>query len=304
MQASCTFSANGNTYAIALDGSTACVTLDGSASTDPDNDPLTFGWTFDDTFPVTLTAAQEPGSLGGTGSGSGTVSLSGNTLTINVNFSGLSANSIATHIHGPAPRGVNAAILYPLNSIATLGSTAGTINGTVTLVDGTGGFTIAQQLAQLRSGQWYINIHTTTHPGGEIRGQLDSPSLTGAVVNNCFDLGCHSIVLSVNDGHVTSRCQTELCVIGASEALDQCISLVDNADLGRKNKRPLIASLKAAAASFDRGDFIPAMNQLEAFKNKVSAQIGGSDPAQAAALIDCVQKTLDAVACGAAAALR
>jgi hypothetical protein len=304
MRASCTYEDNGTTYAVALDGATACLTLDGSGSSDPDNDPLTFGWTFDDTFPITLTAAQEPGSLGGTGSGSGTVSLSGNTLTINISFSGLSANSIATHIHGPAARGVNAAILYPLNSIATLGSTAGTINGTVTLVDGTGGLTIAQQLAQLRSGLWYVNIHTTAHPGGEIRGQLDSPSLTGPVVTNCFDLGCHSIVLGVSDGRAVTRCETTICVISASDAVGQCITLVDNSDLGRKNKRPLIASLKSAAASFDRGDFIPALNELEAFQNKVAAQIARDNPAAAAAFIASAQKALDAVGCGAAAALR
>ena len=48
-----------------------------------------------------------------------------------------------------------------------------------------------QQLEQLRGGLWYVNIHSTAHPGGEIRGQLDIPGLSGAVVTNCFERGCH-----------------------------------------------------------------------------------------------------------------
>ena len=42
----------------------------------------------------------------------------------------------------------------------------------MTLVDKPGN-TVAQQLEQLRSGRWYINIHTSPmFGGGEIRGQI------------------------------------------------------------------------------------------------------------------------------------
>ena len=273
--------------------------LDGSGSSDPDHDPLAYRWTLDGVFPVNLEASQEPGG-GGTGSGSGMVTLSGTALAIDITFSGLSANSIATHIHGPAPRGINAAVLYPLNSIATLGSTAGTISGNVNLVDGTGGFSIAQQLQQLRDGLWYVNIHTTAHPGGEMRGQLDVPGLSGAVVTNCFDLGCHSVRLTVSDNRGgVSQCETNVCVITPCEAVEQCIALVDAANLSRLNKRPLIATLKAACTYFDRGDFIPALNLLHAFQNKVQAQIARNNPIEAAIFSDCAQKILDAMDCGA-----
>jgi hypothetical protein len=126
-------------------------------------------------FNVNLTGAQDGTTSPGTGSG--TITLSGNTLTLNnITYSGLTANSIAAHIHGPGAPGVAAGVLYPLTALTTLGSTSGAFNGTVTLVAGTGGFTIAQQLQQLESGLWYVNVHTTPHPGGEIRGQI----LTGA----------------------------------------------------------------------------------------------------------------------------
>ena len=106
-------------------------------------------------------------------SGSGTLSLSGVALTFNnITYSGLSGNSVAAHIHGPAAPGVSTGVLYPLTSFTTLGAKSGAFNGTLTLVAGTGGFTLTQQLQQLASGLWYINIHTSTHPGGEIRGQI------------------------------------------------------------------------------------------------------------------------------------
>jgi len=288
---------DGNTYAIALDNATACVVLNGSGSSDADNDPLQYFWAVDDQFTLSMDANQEPGGSGGSGTGTGTVTLSGNTLTIDVTFSGLSANGSAAHIHGPATRGVNAAVLYSLASLTTLGTTAGTISGTVTLVAGTGGFTIEQQLQQLRAGLWYINIHTPLHAGGEIRGQIDPGVPSGPMVRTCLALGCHSVVLGVSDGVSLSQCSLDVCVITACEAVEQVITLVENATIARKNKRPLIASLKAACASFDRGDFIPGINQLGAFQNKVRAQVAPANPDEARAFITSVQRILTAIDC-------
>jgi len=123
---------------------------------------------------ATLDGAQDGGS-GRMGSGSVMITLTGTTLTFSGGtFSGLSAPATLAHIHGPAPIGTAAGVLYNLGvpGIVTLGSTAGTISGSVDLVAGTGGFTIAQQLSQLNGGLWYVNIHDTTFPGGEIRGQI------------------------------------------------------------------------------------------------------------------------------------
>jgi hypothetical protein len=125
-------------------------------------------------FHAFLDGAQD-GGAGRTGTGVGTVALNpaNNALNVNVTFSGLSANTTAGHIHGPAPRGAPANVMYGL-TLNPLGATSGTISQTVTLVAGTQGFTIAQQLDQLRTGQWYINIHSVgPFSGGEIRGQLE-----------------------------------------------------------------------------------------------------------------------------------
>jgi hypothetical protein len=128
------------------------------------------------THTVALNAAQEvPPNGGRTGSGFGTITLSGTALTFNnITYSGLSGTVANAHIHGPALPGQIGNVLYPLiPTYTSTGGHSGSINGTLNLVAGTGGWTIAQQLDQLNTGQWYINIHTSpTFGGGEIRGQI------------------------------------------------------------------------------------------------------------------------------------
>jgi hypothetical protein len=120
-----------------------------------------------------------------------------------------------------------------------------------------------------------------------------------AWLTNCFDLGCHTATLTVSDGRATCSSVVQFCVITAGEAVEQCITLVNDANLDQKNKRPLIASLKAAGASFDRGSQGAAENQLKAFQNKVRAQVAPHWPVEAAAFIRCTQRILDAVDCAA-----
>jgi hypothetical protein len=279
---------------IAADNSNACVVLDGTGSSDPDGDALSYSWTVNGQFNVNLDPAQEPNG-GGTGSGSGSVTLSGNSLALALSFSGLSANATAAHIHGPASAGINAAVLYPLNALTTLGATAGTINGTVTLGDGTGGFTLAQQLQQLRDGQWYINIHSPSHPGGEIRGQL-LPTAQGVTVTNCLGIGAHEVCLTVSDGMCSDTKCVTVEVISPCQAVGTLILTVETSSLPRGRQRPLIVSLKAACASFDDGELTAGIRQLAAFQNKVRAQVTPLDATLAQQLIDCTQAIIDGVA--------
>jgi len=123
---------------------------------------------------------------------------------------------------------------------------------------------------------------------------------TGGVATNCFGLGCHHVTLTSTDP-LGDSCSTtvDFCVITTGEAVELCATQVDQADLDRKNKRPLIASLKAAVASSDRGSLESAMGQLGAYQNKVHAQIGRSNPAAAQALISLSQQVIDAIVCAA-----
>ena len=123
-------------------------------------------------FNVTLDTAQAGGG-GRTGTGSGTLSVSNNILSVDVVYSGLSGNRSADHFHAPAPRGFTAGVVYDLGALST-GTTSGTIKGNVTLVDGQyGGKSIAAQVQDMRNSLWYLNLHTSAFGNGEIRGQVE-----------------------------------------------------------------------------------------------------------------------------------
>lgn len=97
------------------------------------------------------------------GSASATLNAAENTLTVEGTFSGLTGPATAAHIHGPAEPGEPAGVIFPLTiDSATSGSFSGTWEDMS-----------EEQVAELRSGLYYINIHTDMNPPGEIRGQLE-----------------------------------------------------------------------------------------------------------------------------------
>jgi hypothetical protein len=81
------------------------------------------------------------------------------TLTYSATYSGLTGPATMAHFHGPAAAGANAGV-----AVGVKGSVASPINGTATLTDA--------QIADLKAGKWYFNVHTKENPGGEIRGQV------------------------------------------------------------------------------------------------------------------------------------
>ena len=94
----------------------------------------------------------------GKGSGAFTLDPATNALTYTVEYEGLSGPAMAAHIHGPADPGANAGVVVPFADAAS------PITGTATLTDA--------QIAELRAGRYYVNLHTAANRGGEIRGQI------------------------------------------------------------------------------------------------------------------------------------
>ncbi len=85
-----------------------------------------------------------------------------NLLNWNILFSGLSDDPVAAHFHGPAAPGATAGVQVNIGDISGLTSP---MMGSATLTD--------TQEAGLLSDLWYINIHTSLNPAGEIRGQVN-----------------------------------------------------------------------------------------------------------------------------------
>jgi glucose/arabinose dehydrogenase/plastocyanin len=115
---------------------------------------------------IALNGANEvPNPVTTDGTGLGTLALVGNQLTFNLGYQGLSSAATAAHIHGPATAAQTAGVLVdlaPFNGGAL--GIEGRFSGTITLTP--------DQLASVIDGLTYVNIHTSTHPGGEMRGQI------------------------------------------------------------------------------------------------------------------------------------
>jgi hypothetical protein len=128
-------------------------------------------------YRAVLIGVNEVPANGATGIGFGTVSLSADqsTITVDEQFSGLSANATASHIHGPAGPGTNAAVLFPFTGVPTAKS--GQIPQQTFAITPT-------QLGYLQNGLLYMNVHDATFPGGEIRGQLLLVPATGLTSPN------------------------------------------------------------------------------------------------------------------------
>lgn len=88
-----------------------------------------------------------------------------NVMTFNVTWAldNWDDNTVGMHFHGPATPDTNAPVVIPVTGASD--NSAGTYTGeTRALTD--------EEEQQLLSGKWYFNIHSTTYPKGEIRGNL------------------------------------------------------------------------------------------------------------------------------------
>lgn len=122
-------------------------------------------------FTANLSPINEIPPLGGTASGAVKAELLGDRLTITGSFANLAGDfnrNVAggAHIHTGAT-GTNGGIAVPLKTDTNPDNKGGRFfsdSNSVTLTAG--------QIIDLHAGNLYVNVHTTTNAGGEIRGQL------------------------------------------------------------------------------------------------------------------------------------
>jgi hypothetical protein len=134
------------------------------------------------TYTATLVGSAErpnPATTSATGQFTGTLDTVTKQFTWVVTFSGLVANSTLSHIHGPGTvdQAVNPVLDFSKvgSPVFTPGATAGSYAGTVTLNTATAiTATVSGDslLKLMNAGLTYVNVHSTTFPGGEIRGQI------------------------------------------------------------------------------------------------------------------------------------
>ncbi len=131
-------------------------------------------------FGATIDGAQSGTPSAGTGTGIFILSDDETSLSYEISFSGLLAPETVSHFH-KAPPGVSGGVVKNL----PLGSPK---IGVWSASDATQPLT-AQSVADLKAGLLYINIHSSSYPGGEIRGQIvPEPSSLAALAGACVGL--------------------------------------------------------------------------------------------------------------------
>lgn len=138
-----------------------------------------------------MSGAKENPANNSPGTGLATIILSDDTNSIRViaSFSGLVANDTAAHIHCCTLPTGNAGVVIDSPNLPGFptGVLSGAYDRTLNLLDpftynpnfvaangGTAAGAQATFLTGLRGGRSYFNVHTSTFPGGEIRGNLVS----------------------------------------------------------------------------------------------------------------------------------
>ncbi len=88
-------------------------------------------------------------------------------------------------------------------------------------------------------------------------------------------------------------CNITVVPVPLDERLEHLVSKLTQSDLPPQRKQPLLASLNAAKASFESTNLNAGIGQLNAFLNKVPAQVARSDNALANQLVQAAQRVID-----------
>jgi hypothetical protein len=118
---------------------------------------------------------ERPTPTTSTGTGAAAITVNGTTVNYTVAYQGITGAPTGLHIHSPG--GINVAAGISVDLLTTpQTTTAGVLTGTFNAANiRTAGVSLDSLVTLLRNGNAYVNIHSSTFPGGEIRGQVATP---------------------------------------------------------------------------------------------------------------------------------
>lgn len=166
-------------------------------------------------YTATLDGPSEapPNASPGIGFAEVIIDIIAHTLSVNVTFSGLLGTTTAAHIHaataipgtGTAMIATQTPTFSGFPSVATSGTyaqtfdttSASTFNAAFATANGrTAAGAEAALSSALANGRAYLNIHTTTFPGGEIRGFLVPKDVPEPTIISLMTLGVLGFLLT------------------------------------------------------------------------------------------------------------
>ena len=120
-------------------------------------------------------ANERPTPNSSTGTGAATLTVNSTTVNYTVAYQGITGPPTGLHIHSPG--GVNAVAGVSVNLLTTpLTATSGVLTGSFTAANiPNASVSLDSLVTLLRNGNAYVNLHSTTFGGGEIRGQVTVP---------------------------------------------------------------------------------------------------------------------------------
>jgi hypothetical protein len=123
-------------------------------------------------FEAELSGAEEVPPVATEGVGEAKFESDGTSVDFELKWDDLTTPALAAHIHCGAT-GVNGPVGVTL--FAGTMDTEGEVESTFTAPDpgnGCGWEDLSDVLGAMATGGAYVNVHTTQHPGGEVRGQV------------------------------------------------------------------------------------------------------------------------------------
>jgi hypothetical protein len=102
------------------------------------------------------------------------------------------------------------------------------------------------------------------------------------------------IQLVVSDGLAASTNTITVTVLIPGLAVERLIAMVERE---APKPQPLVATLRAALEAIHRGNLTTAVNQMQAFQNKVHAQVAPGNPTLAQVFTQAAQEIIDTLIC-------
>ncbi len=244
------------------------IAMSGAASSDPDNDALSFAWSFGD---------------GATATG------------VNTSHTYLQDGSYAVRLIVTDVRGL-ADTIATTATVSNVTPTVSTFAGATLLPGET--YSASGSFTDPGADSWTATVNYGDGSGTQT---LALAAKQFSLTHTYSTAGDFTVTVRVTDDDATgSRTQT-VRVLSVGQALDIAAQSVNNlAGVGRVNRgiaNSLGAKIDAAHRAILRGDTIPAINQLGALLNELDAlvQSGGLTSAQAAETRTMIQRAIDSL---------